>query len=144
MITLSGARKGEMGFDPKPTGHGYPERAYELIAQTIAEIVSKGYPGMPITKKERANAKAFNRLSARPLNLKYYFREYKGGAIPWEKVRAVAEEHSGKNHPRQWHQGHRAETLEVRDRSPGYRSAQGGRRPVPGGSDNLRQAERPP
>ena len=80
MITLSGARKVEMGFDPKPTGHGYPERAYELIAQTIAEIVSKGYPGMPITKEERANAKAFNRLSTRPL--RYYFREYKGGAIP--------------------------------------------------------------
>ena len=57
MIKLSGARKAEMGFDPKPTGHGYPERAYELIAQTIAEIVSKGYPGMPITKEERANAK---------------------------------------------------------------------------------------
>ena len=93
MITLSGARKAEMGFDPKPPGHGYPERAYELIAQTVAEIVSKGYPGMPITKEERANAKTFKRLSARAL--RYYFREYKGGAIPWEKVRAVAEEHSG-------------------------------------------------
>ena len=93
MITLAGARKGEMGFDPKPSSHGYLERAYELIAQTIAEIVSKGHPGMPITKEERANAKAFNRLSTRAP--KYYFREYKGGATPWEKVRAVAEEHAG-------------------------------------------------
>ena len=83
MITLSGARKAEMGFDPRPTGHGYPERAYELIAQTVAEIVSKEYPRMPVTKEERANAKTFNRISSRPL--RYYFREYKGGAIPWEK-----------------------------------------------------------
>ena len=93
MITLSGARKAEMGFEPRPTAHGYPERAYELIAQTVAEILSKGYPGMPVTKEERANAKAFNRISARPL--RYYLREYKGGAIPWEKVRAIAEEQSG-------------------------------------------------
>ena len=26
---------------------------------------------------------------------RYYLREYRGGAIPWEKVRAVAEEHAG-------------------------------------------------
>ena len=93
MVTLAGARKGEMGFDPKPSGHGYSERAYELIAQTIAEIVSKGHPGMPITKEERVAAKSFSRLSTRAPA--YYFREYRGGMIPWEKVRAVAEEHAG-------------------------------------------------
>ena len=65
MLTVSGARKGEMGFDPKPASNGYPERAYEMIAQTIAEIVSKGHPGMPITKEERAEAKTLGRLTAR-------------------------------------------------------------------------------
>ena len=119
MITLSGARKAEMGFEPSPTGHGYPERAYELIAQTVAEIVSKGYPGMPVAKEEKAK-RGSNAV----------------GKGKGRRGRAVRLHHS-----RQRHQGHRSETLEVRRGGYGHNSEERNRRPISGGSDYFRQTE---
>ena len=85
MSTLSGARKGEMGFDPKPTGHGYPERSHRRSPRLRRKDT-----------QECQSQKRRGRMLRHSIDsLLYYFREYKGGAIPWEKVRAVAEEHSG-------------------------------------------------
>ena len=64
-----------------------------MIAQTVAEIVSKGYRGMPVQKMDRTNRVLQTPLMGTPP--KYIFREYKGGAIAWEKVRKMAEEHAG-------------------------------------------------
>ena len=92
-VSIAGATRAELGISPRPPQGAYPEGVYEKIAQTVAEVVSKGYPGMKPEKSARVERLKLTAMQRAPI--KFCFLDELGNAMLWEKVRRMAEDLAG-------------------------------------------------
>ena len=92
-VSIARATKAELGISSRPLQGAYPEGVYEKIAQTVAEVVSKGYPGMRPEKSARVERLKLTAMQRAPI--KFCFLDELGSAMLWEKVRRTAEDLAG-------------------------------------------------
>ena len=92
-VSIAGATKAELRISSRPPQGAYPEGVYEKIAQTVAEVVSKGYPGMKPEKSARVERLKLTAMQRTPI--KFCFLDELGSAMLWEKVRKMAEDLAG-------------------------------------------------
>ena len=92
-VSIAGATKAELGISSRPPQGAYPEGVYEKIAQTVAEVVSKEYPGMRPEKSARVERLRLTAMQR--ARIKFCFLDEMGSAMLWEKVRRMAEDLAG-------------------------------------------------
>ena len=73
VVSIAGATKAELGIDVRPPQGAYPDGIYEKLAQTVAEVVSKGYQGMQPERSMRVERLKLTAMQRSPIN--YCFLE---------------------------------------------------------------------